>query len=249
MAKWLVRTAEPKSVAEREIWTHPAKGTIVRETLFRWGSYWVYTDDDQPPEFELTEVPGGDGVADSVDMHFCGYDTELVSLNDGCHLIITWPVDMTEEERQHLEDVWDEDGFDGWEAQGWQNDDNEVWFWGELDIDRVEDSDDDEDDGHDDDGVDDDAGAGTSAFAALLGSVLSAASETAAPDDRTPWFPSDVNPVRNGRYEVETLHTVVWPDLPVNDAIWTGSGWVDDTGRDVAIKCWRGLNHPPSAGA
>lgn len=240
MAKWLVRTAEPKSVAEREIWTHPVMGTIVRETLFRWGAYWVYTEDEDPPEFDREEVPGGDGVADSIDMHFCGYDTQLVSLDDGCYLNITWPAEMSEQDRQHLEDVWEQDGYDGWETEGWQNDDNEVWFWGELDIERVEASDQDDED-------DDDEDASTSAFAALLGAVASAATEEPIPDDRTPWFPADVHPVRHGRYEVEALHKAVWPNPPVNDAMWAGSGWVDETGATIEIKCWRGLNHPPAS--
>ena len=38
MAIWRVSNSVPKSLAKREIWTHPEKGEIVRETLFTSGA-------------------------------------------------------------------------------------------------------------------------------------------------------------------------------------------------------------------
>ena len=138
MAIWKVSNVAPKSLAEREIWTHPDKGEIVRETLFTNGAYLVVTEDDNPPQFEREAVPGGDGAEDSVDMNFCGYETQLIGLEGGVRLKITWPEDMDGDERQALADGWDEDSYDAWEGEGWDLDDTEVWFWDDLNIELIE---------------------------------------------------------------------------------------------------------------
>ena len=138
MAIWRVSNSAPKSLAEREIWTHPEKGEIVRETLFTHGAYLVVTEDDNPPEFEREAVPGGDGAEDSVDMNFCGYETQLIGLEGGVKLIITWPEDMESEERQALVDAWDEGMGESWEEEGWELDDTEVWFWDDLNVELLE---------------------------------------------------------------------------------------------------------------
>lgn len=138
MAIWRVSNCAPKSLAEREIWTHPEKGEIVRETLFTHGAYYVVTEDDNPPEFEREAVPGGDGAEDSVDMNFCGYETQLIGLEGGVKLIITWPDDMGGDERQALIDAWDEGMGESWEEEGWDLDDTEVWFWDDLNIELLE---------------------------------------------------------------------------------------------------------------
>lgn len=138
MAIWRVSNSAPKSLAEREIWTHSDKGEIVRETLFTNGAYLVVTEDDNLPEFEREAVPGGDGAEDSVDMNFCGYETQLIGLEGGVKLIVTWPEDMGEDERQALADIWEEEPYEGWEGEGWDLDDTEVWFWDDLNIELVE---------------------------------------------------------------------------------------------------------------
>jgi hypothetical protein len=138
MAIWKVSNRLPRSVAEREIWKHSDKGEIIRETLFTHGAYLVETEDGNPPEFERETFPGGDGAENSVDMNFCGYETKLIDLEGGVKLKITWPGDMSDVERQTLLDSWDEDFYDGWESKGWDLNDNEVWFWGELNVEYVE---------------------------------------------------------------------------------------------------------------
>ena len=37
---------------------------------------------DYQPEFDLRPVPGGDGSHDAIDILDCGYDLELVEIND-----------------------------------------------------------------------------------------------------------------------------------------------------------------------
>lgn len=207
MAIWRVSNTEPKSIAEREIWTHSDKGEIVREILFTNGAYIVVTEDDDPPEFEREAVPGGDGAEDSVDMNFCGYDTQLISLEGGCKLLITWPEDMGDDEKQELLEAWDEGGHEAWEDQDWSLDDTEVWFWGDLNIEFVE-----------------------------------SGNSDSMPESDESWILGNVSPSSPGKYSIETVEKVVWPNFPKTEANWTGKKWVDDDGETVNVKHWKILS-------
>lgn len=138
MANWQVSTAEKKSVEEHEHWVKDGQ-LIVRVSGFRWGTWIVTTEDDNPPEFDLEPCPGGSDASDSVDMYNCGYDSELVSLDDGWYGDVRFPDDMPEEEQERLLELWDEEYYDGWEGEGWSQTDTECWVWGELTIEKDED--------------------------------------------------------------------------------------------------------------
>jgi len=43
---------------------------------------------------------------------------------------------MSDEERERMDELWDEDGYDGWEGDGWYNDDTETWFYGPLSLEK-----------------------------------------------------------------------------------------------------------------
>lgn len=137
MAIWTVKTLDKKSVEEHEIWIKDGQ-TIRRVTGFRWGSWTVETSDDQPPEFDFAEVPGGDGKADSIDMNNCCENNienvELDSMDDGWYGDVEYPDDMSEEEQERLDELWEEDSYDGWESDGWYLDETEAWAWGPLEI-------------------------------------------------------------------------------------------------------------------
>ena len=141
MAIWRVKTYHKKSCEEREIWTHSTHGTMVRTNGFRFAEYEVETSDDNPPEFEFDEVPGGDGKRDSIDMNNCCVNNiencELVELFDGgCWGDITWPDDMEEDEIERLTELMDEEGYYALEEEDdpWQLDETEVWVWGPIEI-------------------------------------------------------------------------------------------------------------------
>jgi hypothetical protein len=56
----------------------------------------------------------------------------------------------------------------------------------------------------------------------------------------TEWFPSTINPVREGKYEaeIETAHQY--------QVLWTGDSWVNDWNNEqVVIKKWRGIAIDP----
>jgi len=136
MAQWTVSTTEKKSCEEREIWTK-GDATIVRVNGFRWGTFSVETNDDNPPDGITAENE------DSIDMYsHCGdnIDTiDLISMDDG------WYGDyefngVDEEAEQEILDGIDDADADGidyseyLEENGWSNNDTEGWLHGSLEI-------------------------------------------------------------------------------------------------------------------
>ncbi len=73
---------------------------------------------------------------DGLEVFATDYDFELDSLDDGWYGDVEYPEDMSDEERERLEELWDEDGYDGWESEGWTNDDTETWFYGPLSLEK-----------------------------------------------------------------------------------------------------------------
>lgn len=141
MTQWEVSTVDKKSVEEHEIWSKDGV-EIRRINGFRWGTWIVTTNDGNEPKFEYTTVPGGNDVADSVDMYNASGenidDVELVSLDDGWYGDVVYPDDMDDDERERLEELWDEESYSGWEGDGWMQSDGECWVWGELKIEKVD---------------------------------------------------------------------------------------------------------------
>lgn len=129
MTWWRVATTEKKNVEEHELWQKD-DWVIRRITGYRWGTFSVETPDDNPPTLEQDSGPG----ADAVDMYNTDYYSELVSLDDGWYADVIWPDEMPDEERERLEELWEEDSYGGWEEEGWVQYDNECWFCGPLEI-------------------------------------------------------------------------------------------------------------------
>lgn len=138
MANWTVSPYHKKSCEEHEHYYKDGM-TIIRKTGFRGASFYVETNNDNPPEFEFDHVPGGGGKWDSIDMYsFCGNNVESIELDsmwDGCWEDIDWPEDMDDEERERLEALIEESGdiYDVLENQeGWSQNETEAWIWGPI---------------------------------------------------------------------------------------------------------------------
>jgi hypothetical protein len=137
MANWKVSTYYKKSCEEHEHYVKDGK-TIVRKTGYRGCSFFVETNDDNPPEFEFDFVPGGDGNKDSIDMYNCCYNNienvELDTMWDGCWEDIDFPEDMDEEEQERLLELIEEHGvYDALEnEEGWSQNETEAWIWGPI---------------------------------------------------------------------------------------------------------------------
>lgn len=59
--------------------------------------------------------------------------------------------------------------------------------------------------------------------------------------DTTDWFPSDIDPVHKGVYEVMIGAVAAWPFPNQAYYTWTGKSWKDIDGKKATIYQWRGL--------
>jgi hypothetical protein len=141
MATWTVSTHYKKSCQEVEHWVRrEGKGRITVTNGFRWGTWTVETSDDNPPEFEFTEVPGGDGKKDSINMLDCEINNienvELVSMDDGGCWYDIDVTDLDEEEQAEIEDFIEENNIYELEERedAWYQDETEWWIWGPIEI-------------------------------------------------------------------------------------------------------------------
>jgi hypothetical protein len=141
MATWNVKTYYKKNVQEVEHWVRrEGKGRLTVINGFRWGEWEVETTDDNPPEFEFTTVPGGDGKRDSINMLDCEVNNiesvELVSMDDGGCWYETKFEGLTLEEEEELEEFIDENSVYELEDRddAWYNDETEWWVWGPIEI-------------------------------------------------------------------------------------------------------------------
>lgn len=131
MAQYRIATTEKKSVTEIEFWTKDSK-TIKRITGFRWGSGWINTEPGESLDID-TDNPEGVNVYD--------YDFELDMLDDGWYADVEYSDNIDDEERERLEELWDEEAYSAWEAEGWYNSETECWFEGPLEIEKTSDDD------------------------------------------------------------------------------------------------------------
>jgi len=130
MANWTIYAKYKKSTVEREYFTKDGQ-TIVIENGWRGGTFSIVTDDDEPPEVNVENANGLDIYS------FYPSNVESVELNetyDGCWMEVEWPDEMPEEERERLQEMFDEDGYyDVLEGQeGWMHDETEMWLQGPL---------------------------------------------------------------------------------------------------------------------
>ena len=142
MAQFTVRTYYKKSCEQHEhFYNRNIKGAvIIVKDGFRSAEFSVETDDDEFPQFNFTEVPGGDGKKDSVDLFSCFGDnveqTELIEMFDGgCWGDIEIEGIDDEDEVERLTDLINEDGSYALEDDGdWYLSDTECWVWGPLEV-------------------------------------------------------------------------------------------------------------------
>ena len=142
MAQWTVSTHYKKSCQETEYWTrNKGEGKLTVTNGFRYGEWTIETSDDNPPEFEFTFVPGGDGKKDSIDMCNCEVNNiesvELVEMYDGgCWYDIDFE-DLTDDEEDELREFLEENStydLEDRDDDSWSHSDTEWWVWGPIEI-------------------------------------------------------------------------------------------------------------------
>ena len=210
MAVWQLSTEYKKNAIEVQLWYKDGVA-IKRVEGYRWGSF--SCESDERPDIDLRNEGDGYELAD--------YDWELGSLDDGCWADWEYPTDFPIEERIKIEEAWDNDWYDGMEALGWSNDDTEYWFQGPLKL------------------VNQDTGEEFSVLDENFNIIPEPEPQVVNDDPPlTNWFPSDVAPVREGRYQVNDDKNPTWP-FPTY-ATWDGQKW-----SDTSIAQWRGLAEDP----
>ena len=210
MAVWELSTEYKKNAIEVQLWYKDGVA-IKRVEGYRWGTF--SCESDERPDIDLRNEGDGYELAD--------YDWELGSLDDGCWADWEYPTDFPVEERIKIEEAWDNEWYDGMEALGWNNDDTEYWFQGPLKL------------------VNRDTGEEFSVLDENFNIIPEPEPQVVNDDPPlTNWFPSDVAPVREGRYQVNDDKNPTWP-FPTY-ATWDGQKW-----SDTSIAQWRGLAEDP----
>jgi hypothetical protein len=139
---WTIRTHYKKSCEQHEyFYNRNIKGAEIKVIDgYRSCEYTFETEDGEFPDIQFTEVPGGNGKKDSIDLNSCFGsnvdNTELVEMFDGgCwgDTEITGIDDEAEVER--LTELVSEEGSYALEEDGnWYLSDTEVWVWGPLEV-------------------------------------------------------------------------------------------------------------------
>ena len=144
MAIWTIKTHYKKSCEQRELFLNSnldKDGKIFVVDGFRFCEYTIETTDDNFPDIQFTEVPGGGGKKDSLDLNNLNgsniENAELVEMFDGgCWGDVIFEGFEDEEEEDRLRELIDEEGSYALEEsdEGWFLDETEVWVWGPLEI-------------------------------------------------------------------------------------------------------------------
>ena len=145
MAIWTIRTHYKKSCEQIEYYYNrkiPGAKIIVRDG-FRRAEFTIETTNDNFPDIEFDEVPGGDGKRDSLDLFSLIGDniegTELVEMFDGGCWGDVEIEGLDEDEEERLRELIDEEGAYALEDEGdWYLSDTECWVWGPLELEDEE---------------------------------------------------------------------------------------------------------------
>lgn len=140
MAEWTIRTYYKKSCEQHEYFVQrEGEGTIKVIDGFRSATFSIETDDDNFPQFEFREVPGGDGKKDSLDLFSCEANniigSELIDMYDGGCWGDTEIEGLDEDEEEKVREFIDENGAWALEDEGeWYLEETQCWVWGPLEV-------------------------------------------------------------------------------------------------------------------
>ena len=120
MAIWRIQNYRKKSADEIQTWTK-GDDTFTKTETYRWG-IWECESDEQPD----VDLDNPDGWEPDSDVW------EMVEMTDGCFVDWSFPDTIDEEEQERLQELWNEDYFEGLEGEGWYNDETEYILHGPL---------------------------------------------------------------------------------------------------------------------
>ena len=132
MANFILKNILAKNVQDKQLWK---KNDLVIERIefYSWGQFLIKTDTDSVIDFGVdinTEC--------SIDLYNCGYETDLISLDDCWAEEIKWPDSLTPFARDTLESKWNKDPYNSWQEDGWDLLDVKMIFNGPLELTKIE---------------------------------------------------------------------------------------------------------------
>jgi hypothetical protein len=122
---WKLSTQEKKSCTQIEYFT---KGELVAQREIGWR--WCWARYEGKPD-----LSNYDPDKDQIELYTLG-DILDMGQDDGCWESWTWPDEVDEEEVDRLSEIYEEDGEEGLENEGWSSDDNEYWVSGPLELEQ-----------------------------------------------------------------------------------------------------------------
>ena len=122
---WKLSTQEKKSCTQIEYFS---KGELVAQREIGWRWCWARYE-------EKPNLSNYDPNKDQIELYTLG-DILDMEQDDGCWESWTWPDEVSEEEVDRLSEIYEEDGEEGLENEGWSSDDNEYWVSGPLDLEQ-----------------------------------------------------------------------------------------------------------------
>ena len=75
---------------------------------------------------------------EGINAYDAGWDAELDGCDDGCDDGWDFPEGMSKREQKKILKAWEEEWHSGIEELGWEQDDTELWFFGDLTVEEVE---------------------------------------------------------------------------------------------------------------
>lgn len=128
MATWKISNYHKKNAVEVQHWQKDGKHFTYSEG-FRWGSFTC--ESDTKPEVDLKNEHGWEPYAEDVEWDFDLFD-------DGCWGEFDFIGEWTDEEKEEIEELWEEEGYSGLEEAGWLNDDTEYFLHGPLQLENID---------------------------------------------------------------------------------------------------------------
>ena len=125
MTMWKVSPKFKKSLIERNYWTKD-DNTLIHETGWRGGEFYVYTENGEPPVLE-----------EGVDIYNCEYESELIETWDGCWEETNMD-NCSEEVKVWLEEFLEENSVFDLDEHGWVCDETEMIIDSEMNIEQVD---------------------------------------------------------------------------------------------------------------
>ena len=125
MSTWKLSTQEKKSCTQIEYFK---KGELVAEHSIGWRWCWARYK-------EKPDLSNYDASKDEIELYTLG-DLIDMEQDDGCWDDWSWPEGVDVEEFERLEDIYNEEGDEGLENEGWVLEDTEYWVSGPLEVEQ-----------------------------------------------------------------------------------------------------------------